>query len=132
MTLDLDSIKASYARAQEQMPTYIGAAKRIHVEHGFMDDWWVGYGKDSSCQIEGTPNHWRWLAMILLGLTDHREAPYDEDKPTPEVVPELITEVERLRGVLYQIAHYFPADGDAVQALAVTAHMAATALEEAD
>lgn len=66
------------------MPERIRAAKRVHVEASDgLSDWWVGYGKDHSCQIEGTANHWNWLALIILGLADQDEAPYDEDKPLP-------------------------------------------------
>jgi hypothetical protein len=73
------------------MPESIRAAKRVHVQKSeWLDDWWVGYGKDDSCQIEGTPNHWRWLAMIILGLVDEKDSPYSEDKPTPEILPALI------------------------------------------
>ena len=66
------------------MPERIRAAKRVHVEASDgLSDWWVGYGKDHSCQIEGTANHWNWLALIILGLADPADAPYDEDKPLP-------------------------------------------------
>jgi len=40
----------------------ITAAKRIHLDpSGLLEDWWVGYGKDESCQFEG-----RWLDMAIF------------------------------------------------------------------
>ena len=38
------------------------AAKRIHlVPSEWLADWWVGYGKDESCQFEG-----RWVDMAIF------------------------------------------------------------------
>jgi len=38
------------------------AAKRAHlVPSDYIEDWWVGYGKDESCQFEGC-----WLDMAIL------------------------------------------------------------------
>jgi hypothetical protein len=68
----------------DDMPEGICVAKRIHVERSrHMDNWFVGFGKDESCQIEGTANHWYWLAYALLGLVDEKDSPYSEDKPLP-------------------------------------------------
>ena len=68
----------------DDMPEGICVAKRIHVERArHMDNWFVGFGKDESCQIEGTANHWYWLAYALLGLVDEKDSPYSEDKPLP-------------------------------------------------
>lgn len=68
----------------DDMPEGICVAKRIHVERErHMDNWFVGFGKDESCQIEGTANHWYWLAYALLGLVDEKDSPYSEDKPLP-------------------------------------------------
>lgn len=40
----------------------LSGGKRTNIEHSaWLDDWWVGYGKDSSCQFEGD-----WLAMAIL------------------------------------------------------------------
>lgn len=76
------------------MPERIRAAKRVHVDKSdWMSGWWVGYGKDDSCQIEGTANHWNWLALIILGLADPNDAPYDEDKPLPVDPAEIRTAV---------------------------------------
>ena len=95
---ELKAIEAAYLKAMAEMPRNVAAAKRVHVSHSeWLEDWWVGWGKDDSCQIEGTQNHWRWLALILLGLADPKDRPYDEDKQTPEIVPALIAEVRRLR-----------------------------------
>ena len=36
--------------------------KRANIGHSeWLDDWWVGWGKDSSCQFEGP-----WLHMAIL------------------------------------------------------------------
>ena len=68
----------------DDMPEGICVAKRSHVERErHMDNWFVGFGKDESCQIEGTANHWYWLAYALLGLVDEKDSPYSEDKPLP-------------------------------------------------
>ena len=63
----------------------VAAAKRIHVIRNDESNWswWVGHGKDESCQIEGTPNHWFWLAYALVGLVPKSDCPYSEDKPLP-------------------------------------------------
>ncbi|MDV2987054.1 UNVERIFIED_CONTAM: hypothetical protein Q9R58_22350 [Methylobacteriaceae bacterium AG10] len=67
-----------------EMPGRIRAAKRVRVKKSdWLAGWYVGHGKDESCQIEGTANHWNWLALIILGLADPNDAPYDEDKPLP-------------------------------------------------
>lgn len=41
---------------------FITGAKRAHLQPSeFMTDWWVGFGKDESCQFEGT-----WLDMVVV------------------------------------------------------------------
>jgi len=104
MTLDLGPIKERWNAAKNRAAkdTNIRASKRVNIggAEAFIDNWIVGWGKDDGCQIEGTPNHWRWLAMILLGLADANDAPYTEDKPTPEIIPALVAEVEALRAAL--------------------------------
>lgn len=73
-----------------EMPGRIRAAKRVNVvKSDWMSGWYVGHGKDGSCQIEGTANHWNWLALIILGLADPNDAPYDEDKPLPVTPAEI-------------------------------------------
>lgn len=73
-----------------EMPGRIRAAKRVHVDKSeHLPDWFIGYGKDEFCQIEGTANHWNWLALIILGLADPNDAPYDEDKPLPVTPAEI-------------------------------------------
>ena len=90
--------------AARVMPHYITAAKRVHIgKSDWMEDWWVGWGKDDSCQIEGTPNHWRWLAMLILGLGEPNEAPYSEDKPTPEIVPQLLATIKADRETIREL-----------------------------
>lgn len=80
-----------------EMPGRIRAAKRVHVaKSDWMSGWYVGYGKDESCQIEGTANHWNWLALIILGLADPKDAPYDEDKPLPVTPAEIRLALEAM------------------------------------
>ena len=94
---ELAELKAGFGLAAALMPEYIGAAKRINVaKSDWMSGWWVGYGKDDSCQIEGTPNHWRWLAHLLLGLAANRDAPYSEDKPLDEPIARLFATISAL------------------------------------
>ena len=90
----LAEIRAAYesARAMREFR----ASKRINFED-YKSDWWVAKGKSSDCFAEGITNHWRWAAMIILGLANPDDAPYTEEKPTPEIVPELIAEIDRLR-----------------------------------
>ena len=105
MTPDrLLDIEAAYNAAKTMRD--VTAAKRVHVSnHGdCCHDWWVAYGKDESCFPEGTANHWRWFAMILLGLASRADAPYSDDKPTPEVVPEMIKEIRRLNRIIDSVA----------------------------
>lgn len=41
---------------------YISGAKRAHLsESEWLTDWFVGWGKDESCQLEGT-----WWDMVCL------------------------------------------------------------------
>lgn len=92
----LEEIRINYNAAKIGQ-SYISASKRIHVkESDFLSDWYVGFGKDESCQIEGTQNHWRWLALILLGLADRKDAPYSEDKEPPDIIQELIDSLKVL------------------------------------
>lgn len=40
----------------------LSGGKRTNIGHSaWLDDWWVGWGKDSSCQFEGP-----WEAMAIL------------------------------------------------------------------
>ena len=66
------------------IPEQLMAAKRIHVGRcDAFDDWFVGWGKSEDCHIEGTANHWFWLAYLILGLVKESDRPYNEDKPLP-------------------------------------------------
>ena len=62
----------------------IKAAKRINlIRPEAAGEWWVGYGKSEGCMVEGSANHWHWLAYILMGLVKPEDAPYSERKPLP-------------------------------------------------
>jgi hypothetical protein len=110
---ELDALKAGYGLAGAVMDYNITAAKRVHVSADeYMTGWWAGYGKDESCQIEGTQNHWRWLALLLLGLANPQDAPYADDKATPEPIARMFATIEaleaenkRLRDVLSDVAY---------------------------
>lgn len=45
----------------------LSGGKRTNIDpaEGW-DDWWVGYGKDTSCQFEGTWEHMAILAAKIL------------------------------------------------------------------
>lgn len=60
------------------------AGKRVHVipAHS-LPGWWVGHGKSEDCQIEGSANHWFWLAYLMLGLVEQSDVPYTDEKPLP-------------------------------------------------
>lgn len=48
-------------------PKEVFGAKRVNVvESEWMPGWWVGYGKDESCQSEGEWAHWAILAAKIL------------------------------------------------------------------
>lgn len=41
--------------------------KRTNIGHSeWLDDWWVGWGKDQSCQFEGPWEHMAILAAKIL------------------------------------------------------------------
>lgn len=53
---------------------YVKGGKRVNVrESGTLPDWFVGYGKDRSCQIEGPWHHWVTLAMMILSADNTRQ-----------------------------------------------------------
>lgn len=82
--IDLDALRGPWLPTDSDMPEYLSAAKRVNLrKSAWLSSWWVGHGKDESCQIEGPPNHWFWLAYILLGLVDQKDAPYSDDAPLP-------------------------------------------------
>lgn len=48
-------------------PDYVSGGKRCNVEKSeWLPSWWVGYGKDEGCQIEGDWTHWVILAAKIL------------------------------------------------------------------
>ena len=40
--------------------------KRANLSPSYLDDWWVGRGKDPYCQFEGTWEHMAILAAKIL------------------------------------------------------------------
>ena len=77
-------MKLGWMPTTEDMPQRLQAAKRTNIYRSEdLDNWWMGHGKDESCFIEGTANHWFWLAFTLIGLTKADECPYSEDAPLP-------------------------------------------------
>lgn len=70
-------------------PVALRGGKRTNIEASeWMSDWWVGYGKDESCQFEGPWEHMAILAAkILRHPNTQKVAPnlYMPDVPlTPE------------------------------------------------
>jgi hypothetical protein len=48
-------------------PRYLSGGKRTHIAASeWIDDWWVGFGKDESCQFEGPWHHMANLAARIL------------------------------------------------------------------
>ena len=77
----------------EKMP--LKAAKRLGIQEGGMDDWFIPWSPRNSNDFgEGSWNHWRWLAAIILGLVDSKDRPYDEDKELPFDLLDLIARLE--------------------------------------
>lgn len=47
----------------------ISGAKRANIVHSdWLDDWWVGHGKDESCQFEGS---WADMANFASKILSH-------------------------------------------------------------
>jgi hypothetical protein len=98
---ELKQIEAGVEAARTSQSEYIVAAKRVHViKSDWLDDWYWGFGKDESCSIEGPANHWRWLALILLGLVKPEDAPFDEQKEAPEPILGLLATIRAQRAGL--------------------------------
>lgn len=72
-------------------PQHLSGGKRCNMEtSNWLDDWWVGYGKDDGCQIEGPWHHWANLAAQILSHPN-------TEKVAPELYrPELTNSVEDL------------------------------------
>lgn len=48
-------------------PSYLDGGKRTNLKRSkWMGSWWVGYGKDESCQFEGPWSHMVILAAKIL------------------------------------------------------------------
>lgn len=67
---------------------YLDGGKRTNIApSAWIDDWWVGYGKDESCQFEGP---WKAMAILAAKILRHpntqKEAPnlYMPDIPITE------------------------------------------------
>jgi hypothetical protein len=47
----------------------LSGGKRTRIAHSdWIDGWWVGYGKDESCQFEGP---WQHLAILAAKILRH-------------------------------------------------------------
>lgn len=44
----------------------LSGGKRANIGPGYIDNWWIGWGKDHSCQFEGTWDHMVELAAKIL------------------------------------------------------------------
>jgi hypothetical protein len=48
---------------------HLSGGKRTNIApSGWLDDWWVGYGKDESCQFEGP---WADMAELAARILAH-------------------------------------------------------------
>jgi hypothetical protein len=60
-------------------------SKRAHLwEPEYIDDWFVGYGKDESCQFEGTWWDMICMARQILASENTRLAAPEMHMPLPE------------------------------------------------
>ena len=95
---ELATILARVQSRRERFPTQLRGSKRTNLATSeWLDNWWVGYGKDESCSLEGTPVHMRWLALAILGLVEN--GPYSSDDDAPTLIEEIITELQERRVV---------------------------------
>lgn len=81
-------------------PMPLRAAKRVNLTHyDDLGDWFGGHGKDKTCFIEGTADHWFWLAYTLIGLVKPKDCPYTEAKPLPFHKDRVVSCVNALAGI---------------------------------
>lgn len=69
--------------------THFNAAKRTHIESGQLTDWFVGYGKDRSCQFEGSWHHMIRMAALILSSENTQIAVEQGGMPDSLYQPEL-------------------------------------------
>lgn len=63
---------ADSADRKQPSVDFLSGGKRCNIEDH--DGWWVGYGKDESCQIEGGWADWVELAKEILKADEERSA----------------------------------------------------------
>ena len=84
---------------------YASGAKRANIKHSeWLDDWFIGYGKDYSCQFEGT-----WWDMICfarnilahentkLAAPEYHKPEWRNNNYTGEEMPYEFTEMLKAR-----------------------------------
>jgi hypothetical protein len=50
-------------------PVHLRGGKRTNIGPSeWLDDWWVGWGKDESCQFEGP---WEHMAILAAKILSH-------------------------------------------------------------
>lgn len=80
-------------RIEEWPETYLKGAKRAHIGGGddtYIDDWFVGWGKERGCQFEGKWYHMMILAAMILSSENSRLAVENSDDiPEEFYQPEL-------------------------------------------
>ena len=69
--------------------TYFNAGKRTHLKTGTLADWFVGYGKEKSCQFEGPWHAMVVLAALILSSENTRLAVKHSELPDELYCPEL-------------------------------------------
>ena len=78
---------------------YIKGAKRVNINNNrsTTSDWFIGYGKDRGCQIEGSWRHWVNLALKILSSENTRQL-VENGNGFPEEIyqPELEEHVDNL------------------------------------
>lgn len=68
---------------------FMRGGKRANIGHSdWLDDWWVGWGKDESCQFEGPWLHMAILAAKILRHPNTQKVAPNLFQPDIPITPE--------------------------------------------
>lgn len=63
--------------------------KRNRIAHSaWLDDWWIGEGKEPGCDFEGTWEHMAILAARILAHPNTQKVAPNLHRPDPRLTPE--------------------------------------------
>ena len=69
--------------------SHMRGGKRANIGHSeWLDDWWVGWGKDESCQFEGPWLHMAILAAKILRHPNTAKVAPNLHQPDIKLTPE--------------------------------------------